>query len=125
MKDFNVELKPNSVSEKGFTLIEVLIALVVFSIGIMAVMSMIMAAMNGYSRARKSTVEVNRTSLNLESVKQAGYTELAEFSNIQGGILENTENAVVRGTQLVVMENDAIHGSRGAYQIFYIKPLIQ
>jgi prepilin-type N-terminal cleavage/methylation domain-containing protein len=119
---------PNNLrNEHGFTLIETMIALVVFSIGILAAMTMTTNAMKGYSRSRLSTTEVNRTCLNLEAVKQAGYTELDVFSDIQGGVHSNSQDAIVRGTRLIVMQNDAIKGKGegGAYQVYYTKPLIQ
>jgi prepilin-type N-terminal cleavage/methylation domain-containing protein len=127
MRDSHFISRNHLRGEQGFTLIETMIALLIFTIGIMAVMTMTITAMNGYSRSRISTTEVNRTCLNLEGVKQAGYTELGVFSGIQGGIYNDAEDAVVRGTRLVVMQNNAIKGSGvgGAYQVYYTKPLVQ
>lgn len=127
MRNFKFTLKHNLGSDRGFTLIEILVALVLFALGIVGVMSMVATAMSGYSRSRISTTEVNRTCLNLEAVKQAGYKALDVFSGIQGGIYDNSENTIVRGTRLIVMQNDAIKGSGegGTYQIYYTKPHIQ
>lgn len=52
-----------SVGKKGFSLVELMIAMVVLAIGIMATMAMQMTALAGYSAAREGTgaIEVART----------------------------------------------------------------
>ena len=49
---------PKSICNQGFTLIEVLIAMSIFAIGILAVGSMQVSAINKYAGARNSTTVV-------------------------------------------------------------------
>lgn len=55
MKRLNVFPTPSGNNEKGFTLIEALIGLLVFTIGILATVSMQVSALQGNSIARNNT----------------------------------------------------------------------
>lgn len=123
-------------SDKGFTLIETMIGLVVFSVGILAVCTMTIVAINAYNTARTNTTQVNRTTANTEALKQVAYENSNVFSAVgtdtsvqgdEGAVLSysDTDGVVVRGTKLIVMQNNKIKGGSGNYTLYYTKPIIQ
>jgi len=73
--------QPDSVikepSETGFTLIEVLMAMAIFAIGILAVGSMQIAAMNGGASARRSTDAATIAQDQIEKIIAGDYDDLA------------------------------------------------
>ncbi|MDZ7597632.1 MAG: prepilin-type N-terminal cleavage/methylation domain-containing protein [Desulfobacterales bacterium] len=73
--------QPHSVikepSETGFTLIEVLMAMAIFAIGILAVGSMQIAAMNGGASARRSTDAATIAQDQIEKIIAGDYDDLA------------------------------------------------
>jgi type II secretion system protein I len=64
-------------SETGFTLIEVLMAMAIFAIGILAVGSMQIAAMNGGASARRSTDAATIAQDQIEKIIAGDYDDLA------------------------------------------------
>ena len=64
-------------NQKGFTLIEVLMAMAIFSIGILAVGSMQIAAMNGGASARRSTDAATIAQDQIEKIIAGNYDDLA------------------------------------------------
>lgn len=72
--------QPDSVikepSETGFTLIEVLMAMAIFAIGILAVGSMQIAAMNGGASARRSTDAATIAQDQIEKIIAGDYDDL-------------------------------------------------
>jgi prepilin-type N-terminal cleavage/methylation domain-containing protein len=126
----------DSNDNQGFTLIEALIALMVFSVGVLAVMTMTINANNGFSKSRRNNLEVNRTTLNLETLKEVGYDNDTVFQGTQvspagtdGASVgyEDTNDAVVAETKLIVIGNNKMKsgGTAGIYQICFTKPLIE
>jgi type II secretory pathway pseudopilin PulG len=121
---------------QGFTLIETLISLLVFSFGILAVMALTISAMNGFSQSRITTVEVNRTTLNLEALKEARYDEGKIFRGAVQTTPVGTDGAtvgyndaddvVVVETKLIRIQNNSVRGigAGGNYELYYTKPLI-
>jgi Tfp pilus assembly protein PilV len=137
MKKISIHFTPGrGFNNQGFALLETMIALVVFTVGILAVMTMTITAMGGFTRARTTSVEVNRTTLNLETLKQVGYRNTNIFTGAQTSPMgsdgdsvgyNDTVNAVVRETRLIVMQNNKIKGA-GAdnnYTVYFTKPLIE
>lgn len=138
MKSFHCFYEHDANGKQGFTLIEVLIGLFLFTFGILAVMAMTITAMHGYIRSRISNTEVNRTTLNVEVLKHAGYTgkdkifegeegdgnPLGSDGDAVGYAYEN--DAVVRGAKFITMQNDEIKGNGvgGVYEVYYLKPAI-
>jgi prepilin-type N-terminal cleavage/methylation domain-containing protein len=123
---------------QGFTLIETMIGLLIFTVGILGVSTMTVVAINSFTRAKTTSVEVSRTTSNTETLKQIGY-ENSSFFNTDGtstsvygsdGAMVNytdTDNAVVRGTKLIVMQNTDMkgQGAGGDYTLYYTKPIIE
>lgn len=64
-------------NQTGFTLIEVLMAMAIFSIGILAVGSMQIAAMNGGASARRSTDAATIAQDQIEKIIAGNYVDLA------------------------------------------------
>ena len=126
----------SSAHDQGFTLIETIIGLLIFTIGILAVCSMTSTAIKGYVFARTNTTQVNRTTANTEALKHAGYENSNVFStdgtqtSVQGSdgtviSYGDNDDVVVAGTKLIVMENSKIKGASGEYTLYYTKPLIR
>jgi len=121
---------------QGFTLIETMISMLVFTFGILAVMTLTINAMNGFSRSRINSVEVNRTTLNLEALKEAGYKNGDIFKGaVQSAPVgsdgatvgyTDTNDAVVGETKLIRIQNNTVRGlgAGGNYELYYTKPLI-
>ena len=136
MKSLRCLLQTTGREEDGFTLIETMIALFVFTIGILAVMTMTLSSMRSFTRSRTTSTEVNRTALNLETLKGVGYSNSDVFTGAPSSPIgsdgtavsyADTDNAVVFETKLIVMQNNAIRGSGAGnnYQVYYTKPLIE
>lgn len=117
-------------------MIETMIAMFVFTVGILAVMTMTINALNGFTDSRVSNIEVNRTALNLETLKKVGYTNSNIFQGTQVSAIgsdgahvgyNDTDNAVVAETKLIVIQNTELKGSGagGNYVLNYTKPLIE
>jgi prepilin-type N-terminal cleavage/methylation domain-containing protein len=136
MKSIQCLLQKKSRENTGFTLIETMIALFVFSVGVMAVMTMTVTSMNSFTRSRTTSVEVGKTALNLETLKEVGYNNSDVFQGTQvqaagsdGDTVgySDSQNTVVFETRLVVMQNTGIkgNGTGNTYQLCYTKPLVQ
>lgn len=133
----SLTLKPVSTAhDQGFTLIETMIGLLIFTVGILAVCTMTSTAIKGYTFARTNTTQVNRTTANTEALKHVGYENDNVFStdgtetNVQGSegaVLSyaDSDNVVVDGTKLIVMQNSEIKGGSGDYTLYYTKPFIR
>lgn len=123
-------------NSQGFTLIETLFAILLFSLGIMAVMSLTISSMNNFNRSRNNCVEVHRTTLNLEALKESGYNNGAIFTGAQvapvgtDGLTVNyndANDAVVLETKLISIQNTIVRGvgPNGNYELYYTKPFIE
>jgi type IV pilus assembly protein PilV len=66
---------PKSICNQGFTLIEVLIAMSIFAIGILAVGSMQVSAINKYAGARNSTTVVTVAKDRVEELNGLAYDD--------------------------------------------------
>ncbi|MBN1932207.1 MAG: prepilin-type N-terminal cleavage/methylation domain-containing protein [Desulfobacterales bacterium] len=78
--------KPRANNEKGFTLIEVLLVMGVFAIGILAVASMEITAFQGNRSARLRTEAATRASEYLEGLVFQGYSAISNGSATEGDI---------------------------------------
>ena len=121
---------------RGFTLLETLIAVLIFSFGILAVITLSVNAMNWFTQSRVATTEVNRTTLNIEALKQTGYLDNDAFRGIwttpagdDGATVGYNDftDAVVLETRLITMQNNGVRGfgAGGNYEIYYVKPFIR
>ena len=92
-------------NNKGFSLIEILIAVSIFSIGILAVATMQIAAINGNKVARKNTKAVTWSSDRADRLLSLPYTHAdlvpgpynipasPDFDGIDG--IDNNENGII------------------------------
>lgn len=124
---------------KGFTLIETLIGLMVFSIGTLAVMALTIGSMNDFANARTGNLEINKTALQLESLKHTGYRDNLFFDpgastlpvvGSDGAYMDYSymDDAIVRGTKLIALQNTKIKSANGLTNnltFFYTKALIE
>lgn len=133
MKSSTCFLAKVTTGEKGFTLIETMIGLFVFTVGILAVMSMTITASNGLIRSRTSTVEVNRSCLNMEALKNTHFkndTILTGSTTSPVGTdgetisITDSTNTVIKGARLIQIQNNAIHGvdATGNYTLYFAIP---
>jgi prepilin-type N-terminal cleavage/methylation domain-containing protein len=77
MRNKNLEKALNSTWSKGFTLIEVLIGLAIFSIGILGVAAMQISATNGNSSAGRVTSNITWAFDRVEELMALPYTHAA------------------------------------------------
>ncbi len=114
-------------NDQGFTLIEVMIALLVFTVGIMAVATMSFNAFNNFSQATFSTEEVNRAVTNIDTITSMSTLNETVFPESDSDWSTDTyppedsidrefvtfwqfDNVVVRGVKFIAVENNRIKG---------------
>lgn len=135
MKALKPDLHSHRRKSRGFTLIEVMIGLFVFTVGVLAAMTMTINSISSFTRARTSSTEVNRTTLNLETLKQVGYRNNVIFRGVtwtpmgsDGAYVEytDTNDFVMVDTKLIEINDTKIKGfgPGGIYHLSYIKPLV-
>jgi type IV pilus modification protein PilV len=78
------QLKAAERDSRGFTLIEVVIALAVFAIGILAMYSMQVSSINSNGGARKRTEAVSWATNQMEILRTTPYDSLANGQAAQG-----------------------------------------
>ncbi|MGR3319088.1 MAG: type IV pilus modification PilV family protein [Candidatus Anammoxibacter sp.] len=78
--------KVKLLNNNGFTLIEILLAIAVISIGMFAIMSSITAVMKGNAHSRKSTIATTLAMDKIEDLKRLGYNTVKGWpqTNIEG-----------------------------------------
>ena len=67
--------------EKGFTLVEVLVASGIFVFGMLAVLGMLITAMGGNAQGRQTTEATNLAAAKIEDLKLKPYSQLASLSD--------------------------------------------
>lgn len=125
-------------NNQGFTLVETMIAMLLFTFGILAVITMTLTSMNGFSRSRITCTAVNTTTLNMEALKEGGYDNANIFSGVgtpaspvgtDGATVgyNDSNDAVVAETKLIRIQNNALKGAGAGdtYELYYTKPLIE
>jgi type IV pilus assembly protein PilV len=75
--------KPTVKSEEGFTLIEIMIALVVLSIGLIALAGLQMSAMRGNTLSKRMTTAVSIANARIEQIKNMPYANIQSESSTQ------------------------------------------
>ena len=125
----NTEESNSKTDERGFSLIEVMIALAIFSIGILGVASMQILSVNYNSHARRTT---EGTSLGVERMERLmtlpyadadlndttnPHTVTSGIYNITWNVTDNTDNKIINMT----VSWTALGGTKNIL-INYIKP---
>lgn len=80
----SMKKKDSEKAESGFTLIEVVIALAIFSIGILAVFSLHISSIGGNAVARGVTENVTAAAAKVEELMATDYEDLALAPGTQG-----------------------------------------
>lgn len=122
--------------QEGFTLIEVLVAMAVFSIGIMAVTTMAIRGFNGFALSRATNAEVHRNVKTIDTFRFAYYYNNKIFSTNAGQpanypfgkdnadfVCWDFNDLVVRDVKLIAVENQQLSSwtPSGFYRLFYTK----
>jgi prepilin-type N-terminal cleavage/methylation domain-containing protein len=122
--------------QKGFTLIEVLIAMGIFSFGIMMVTAMAVRGFNSYAVARTTTDEVYQNVTTIDTFRFALYSNAQIFStntdtpaNYPFGAGNanfrcwDFNDLIVRDVKFIAVENQQLRSpsNSGFYRLFYTK----
>ena len=124
--------------QQGFSLIEVLVAMAIFSVGIMVVTTMAIRGFNGYTTARVTTDEVHKNIKTIDTFRFAFYynNQIFDTDGAAGQAANypfGKENAnfacwdfndlVVRDVKFIMVENQQLvsPSASGRYRLFYTK----
>jgi len=107
----NAEKSNGKTDERGFSLIEVMIALAIFSIGILGVASMQILSVNYNSHARRTTegtswgvermerlMTLPYDDADLDPVNNNPHTDTRGIYNITWNVTDNTDNKIINMT---------------------------
>lgn len=107
----NAEKSIGKSGEKGFTLIEIMIALAIFSIGILGVASMQILSVNYNSHARRtseattwgvermeSLMTLPYADADLDPINNNPHTDTRGIYNITWNVIDNTDNKTINMT---------------------------
>jgi type IV pilus assembly protein PilV len=92
--------KPSIKSEEGFTLIETMIALVVLSIGLVALAGLQISAIRGNNLSKRMTTAVSIANARVEQIKNMPY------ANIQSESTTQVTESNMTFTRQVTVSND-------------------
>jgi type IV pilus modification protein PilV len=84
MSHTTIRLKAAGAHDQGFTLVEVLVAMAVFAIGILAIYAMQINAINGNSGARKRTEALSWAANQMEILRTTPFTTLVNGQAARG-----------------------------------------
>ena len=79
-----IQLKAGVPHDQGFTLVEVLVAMAVFAIGILAIYAMQINAINGNAGARKRTEALSWAANQMEILRTTSFASLASGQTARG-----------------------------------------
>ncbi len=111
-------------SQDGFTLIEVLMATVILSVGFLALAAMTMAVINGNARANKVTVATALAQEKVEEIRQRPFAAIVDEPEPYGSIAnydwarrdttvsDDTPEADVKTIQVAVSIKDSQGGDK-------------
>lgn len=124
-------LRSNKSREEGFTLIEAIIGMFVFTIGILAMVSMQVTALNGNSLARSLTQGANFAASQVETLRPLDYLEDADLTNGAHGPIQNgnytltynvQRDVLLPNTMLVNITVNWLHqGAPKSMNLVYVK----
>ena len=119
------KMTKNRDNQDGFAIIEVLIAMAIFAIGILGVAAMQIGAVNGNAGARKSTELANWATAQVESLMSEPYDTVGDGNRTEGPYtLQWTVSAAdvpIENTKTINVTASWNNGQRPLTLVYYIK----
>ncbi|MDD5759002.1 MAG: prepilin-type N-terminal cleavage/methylation domain-containing protein [Desulfobulbaceae bacterium] len=103
-------------AENGFTIIETLIAITIFAIGILAVITMQTTSMGGNGHARQLTEETSWAADQMEQLMSLTYAALVDGPGTTAGLAGLNDGGITAAT---VADGGPIVSPDGAYSIYW------
>ena len=111
-------------TNRGFTLVEVMIGMAIFFIGFLAIGSMQIAAINGNSGAREATEAATRATDQLETLIALPYESIVADEVMDGAYKVTWDVAVntpLPDTKTITVTVEWLHRGPRSFEITYIK----
>ena len=95
-------------TEEGFTLIEIMIALVILSVGLVALAGLQVSAIKGNAFSKRMTTAVSIANEKLEKLKNSSYASIISESPIQVTITQPNQPSMAFTRQVIVVNNSPL-----------------
>lgn len=132
MKGLTPLKKQYTGDDRGFTLLEALIAILIFSIGILATVSMQTSSLNANMLARQNTEAASNAASVIENLRPLDYIEDAELTDGTHTLPDRDQyrftydvqrNTIIDNTMLInVTVNWTVRGVQKSINLVAIKP---
>jgi prepilin-type N-terminal cleavage/methylation domain-containing protein len=113
------------ITNKGFTLVEVMIGMAIFVIGYLAVASMQMMAIKGDTSARKTTEAATLAADRLETLMVIPYDNIASGGPVTEGAYsvswQVAEGSLLPNTKTITVRVSWQHGGPRNFEATYVK----
>ena len=125
MLNKKVTKNARQMTNRGFTLVEVMIGMAIFLIGFLAVGSMQIAAINGNSGAREATEAATRATSQLETLIALPYDSIVAGGPVTDGAYRVTWNVTVDAplpnTKTITVTVDWLQRGPRSFVVTYMK----
>jgi len=113
------------ITNRGFTLVEVMIGMAIFFIGFLAVGSMQIAAINGNSGAREATEAATRATDQLETLIALPYDSIVDGGPVTDGAYtvswDVTDDTPLPNTKTITVTVDWLQRGPRSFEVTYMK----
>ena len=111
-------------TDRGFTLVEVMIGMAIFFIGFLAIGSMQIAAINGNAGAREATEAATRATDQLETLIALPYESIVDGEVTDGAYnvtWDVTNNTPLDNTKTIMVTVEWLHRGPRSFTVTYYK----
>lgn len=132
MKRLTLLNKQYTGDDRGFTLLEAMIAILIFSIGILATVSMQTSSLNANMLARQNTEAASNAASVIENLRPLDYIEDAELTDGTHTLPDQDQytftydvqrNTIIDNTMLInIIVNWTVRGVQKSINLVAIKP---